>query len=222
MKNRWIFLGIFVGVMVFNTILFAVVWVFRQRASTVQQLRVEETKQPADRALARRHVRAAFSLKESRQFADAISAFQNAIQADPDFSDGYHGLAQTQREAGDAAAAVANHDRAIQLDPERFDLYWERGVTHMRLKNYDAAIADFNTCLTKNSAFANAHLGLGQSYQHKGEFQKALEHHNESIAMKPDSAWFYRERGNTYRSMGDRQLADADFARARELEQSRR
>jgi tetratricopeptide (TPR) repeat protein len=218
MKNRWIFLCIFAGVLVFNAILFGVVWLFRHRAAPAQPSRMEQTNPPANRALAQRHVRAAFGLKESRQFAEAIDAFQNAIRADPEFSDGYHGLAQTQREAGDSAAAIANHDRAIQLEPERFDLYWERGVTHMRLKNYDAAIADFTACLSNNGAFANAQLGLGESYRHKGEFNKALEHHNKSIAMKPDSAWFYRERGNTYRSMGNQPLADADFAKARELE----
>lgn len=221
MKKHWIFLGIVAGVLIFNILLLVAIWALRHRHSAAPPP-IGSTSPPKDRALAQGHVAEGFSLKEERRFPSALAAFQNAIQADPNFSDSYHGLAQTQREAGEPQAAVANHDRAIQLDPERHDLYWERGVTHMRLKNYDTAIADFEMCLAKKSAFANAHLGLAQSYQNKGEFQKALEHHDKAIAMKPDSAWFHRERGNTYRAMGDQQLADADFAKSRELEQNRK
>ena len=36
--------------------------------------------------------------------------------------------------------------------------------------------------------------------------------------MNPRSAWFHRERGNTYRKMGDKERAEADLARAKELE----
>jgi len=146
--------------------------------------------------------------------------FEAAIREDPDYSDSYHGLAQVQREAGDSAAALTHHDRAIQLDPERFDLYWERGVTYLQLKNHDAAITDFEACLERNSRFGNAHLGLGEAYRSKGDFQTALMHHDTAIALKPDSDWFYRERGNTYQKMGDQQRADADFAKARELQQN--
>jgi len=46
-------------------------------------------------------------------------------------------------------------------------------------------------------------------------------HHDKAIALKPDSDWFHRERGNSYQKMGDQQRADADFAKARELQQNR-
>ena len=40
------------------------------------------------------------------------------------------------------------------------------------------------------------------------------------VTIKDLGDWFYRERGNTYQKMGDQQRADADFAKARELQQN--
>jgi tetratricopeptide (TPR) repeat protein len=161
-------------------------------------------------------------LHKHRQYSNAIVAFEACIREYPKHSDGYHGLAQAQREAGDPAAALLNHDRAIQLDPDRHDLYWERGVTYARMKNHDGAITNFEACLERNSRFANAHLGLAEAYRTKGDFKTALLHNDKAIALKPGSAWFFRERGNTHRSMGNQELAEADFAKARELEQNGR
>ena len=157
-------------------------------------------------------------LHQQRQYSNAIATFQLCIREYPRYSDGYHGLAQAQREAGDPATALENHNRAIQLNPARHDLYWERGVTYLRLKNDDAAITDFEACLARKSEFASAYFGLGEAYRNKGDFQTALIHQNRGLALKPGSSAFYRERGYTYEKMGDKQSAATDFAKARELE----
>ena len=158
-----------------------------------------------------------FAFKHSGDVSNAIKIFGAALRQQPDNSDAFHGLAQSRRDARDLRGAFTNHDRAIELNPERHDLYWERGITYKRMKDFAAAIADFRACLERNNQFANAHLGLAEAYRGQGDFTNALEHHNEAIAMKPDSDWFYRERGNTYREMNSNNLAESDFAKAREL-----
>jgi tetratricopeptide (TPR) repeat protein len=160
-------------------------------------------------------------LHRQRKPAEAIAAFEACVREYPNHSDGYHGLAQAQREAGDPASALANHDRAIRLDPTRHGFYWERGVTQARLKNYEEAITNFVACLERNPRFGNAQLGLAEAYRNLGDFQTALAHHEKAIDLNPQSAWFHRERGNTYQRMGDRPNADADFAKARELERNK-
>ena len=158
-----------------------------------------------------------YIFKHNGDASNAIKIFEAALRQQPNHSDAFHGLAQARRDAGDLRGALTNHNRAIELDAERHDLYWERGLTYMRMNNIAAAIADFQACLERNNQFANAHLGLAEAYRAKGDFTNALEHHNEAIAMKPDSDWFYRERGNTYRKMNSNTLAEADFAKAHEL-----
>ena len=123
---------------------------------------------------------------------------------------------------GKPAEALAAHNRAIELEPQRHALYWERGVTYQQLKDYDAAIKDFEACLERNRRFANAHLGLGECYRLKGDLQKSLSELNQAIDLKPDSDWFHRERGNTYRAMGEQEKAEADFAKMRELQENKK
>ena len=159
----------------------------------------------------------AYELKRSGFYREAIPAFETAIRQYPNHSDSYHGLAQAQRESGKPTAALPNHDRAIQLDPGRYDLYWERGLTYMRMKNYDDAIADFEAALKRNNRFANAEMSLGEAYRGKRDFKMALLHHDNAIALEPETAWFYHERGNTYQKMGDSKRAEMDYAKAIEL-----
>lgn len=158
-------------------------------------------------------------LHKERRVAEAIATFETCLRFYPDYSDGHHGLAQALRNAGDSVRALASHDRAIEIAPERHDLYWERGVTWLDMKQYDAAITNFEACLERRIYFANGHLGLGMAWRGKGDYVEALLHHDEAIRLNPRSAWFYNERARTHQKKGDRESAEADFAKAREIEQ---
>ena len=158
-------------------------------------------------------------LHKERRIAEAISTFETCLRFYPDYSDAHHGLAQALRNSGDSARALASHNRAIEIDPERYDLYWERGITWLETKQYDAAITNFEASLERKIDFANGHLGLGMAWRGKGDYVEALLHHDESIRLNPRSAWFYNERARTHQQKGDTKNAEADFAKAREIEQ---
>jgi tetratricopeptide (TPR) repeat protein len=222
MKSRYVILSVMAWLLALGALYFGGNWFLRRSGGPPPNQPAEIAVQTGQQAAAKAASAEGFAFKRSGQHAKAIAAFEAAIREDPNHSDAYHGLAQVQRDAGDPSTALVHHDRAVQLDPGRFDLYWERGVTCLRLKDYDAAITNFVACLERNGRFGNAHLGLGEAYRAKGEFEKALAHHDQAIALKPDSDWFYRERGNTYNRMGERQLAEADFAKARELQQNKK
>ena len=222
MKTRNVVVSVVAGLAGMSVLILGAFWLLRRPSQPASNPPLDTASRSEQREAARAAGADGFAFKRSGQNTQAISAFQAAIREDPEYSDAYHGLAQVERDTGDPAGALVHHDRAIQLDPGRYDLYWERGVTHLRLKNYDAAISDFEACLERNSRFGNAHLGLGEAFRAKSDFQMALTHHDKAIALNPDSDWFYRERGNTYQKMGDQQRADADFAKARELQQNTR
>jgi len=222
MKTRYVILSVVAWLVAVSALVLGGRWLLRRDAELPPNPPAAVTIETGRREAAKAASAEGFAFKRSGQHAKAIAAFEAAIREDPNHSDAYHGLAQVQRDAGDPSTALVHHDRAIQLDPGRFDLYWERGVTCLRLKDYDAAVTNFVACLERNDRFGNAHLGLGEAYRAKGEFEKALAHHDQAIALKPDSDWFYRERGNTYRRMGEQQLAETDFAKARELQQNKK
>jgi tetratricopeptide (TPR) repeat protein len=219
MKTRHIIIALVVVVFCINAFIIGWLWLHRGGETSAPPQAEAVADEPQQRLPPKAYTAEGFAfLHRERRYADATTAFEACIRAYPDHSDGYHGLAQAQREAGDPSKALVNHDRAIQLDPERPELYWERGVTYARMKHVDGAITIFEACLERNSRFANAHVGLGEAYRTKGDFKSALIHHDEAISLNPRSAWFHRERGNTYRNMGEQELANADFAKSRELE----
>jgi len=160
-------------------------------------------------------------LHKQRRVAEAISIFETCLRFYPDYSDAHHGLAQALRNSGDSVRALASHNRAIELDPDRHGLYWERGITWLQMNNYDGAITNFEACLERNIDFANAHLGLGMAWRGKGDYVEALLHHDEAVRLNPRSSWFYNERARTHQKKGDARSAEADFAKAREIDQSR-
>ena len=219
MKARGILILLLGGFLLLDVLLLGGYWLLSRRATVPAPSSALPA--PKQDSVARALVTEGFDFKRQGKFAEAAASFEAAIRAEPGYSDSYHGLAQTQREMGHPAEALANHDRAIELDPKRHSLYWERGVTHQRLRDYDAAIQDFEACLERNPQFANAHLGLGECYRAKSDLQKSLRELDQAIALKPDSDWFYRERGNTYQKMGEQDRAAADFAKMRELQQNK-
>ena len=216
--NRRIIILVFAGFIALDAIVLGLYWYLRPQPP---ELLLPVAVAPPDPTPATNHVAEGFAFKRQRQYAEAVAAFEMAIRERPDHSDAYHGLAQVQRDMDNPAAAMRNHDRAIELDPGRHELYWERGVTCQRLKDYGAAISNFKACLERKPSFANAHLGLGEVYRELGELANSLNHLDQAIALKPDSDWFYRERGNTHQKMGNQELANADFARMRELQQNK-
>ena len=152
--------------------------------------------------------------------AGARTLFEACLQEHPGYADAYHGLAVAQRETGDTANSLTNHDRAIELSPDRADYYWWQAETFQRLNDHDAAIRILERGLEATDARlirpGRLQVALARSYRAQGNLQKALEYNEEALALNPESKWYYRERGYTYRALGDRERAEADFARGRE------
>lgn len=153
----------------------------------------------------------------------AKAVFEACLREHPEYADAWHGLAVAQRDAGDdLAVSLRNHDRAIELAPERADYYWWQGETYKRLNNHDASIKTLERGLnagnTRHIRAGQLQVSLAQSYRAKNDLRKALELNDEAITLGPGNKWYYRERGYTYRALGDRERAEADFSRGSEIE----
>ena len=89
--------------------------------------------------------------------------------------------------------------------------------SHRLEGNYDQAIEEFTAIIKRYpgvSAVAPDYNRRGQSYQGKGDFDRAMADFDEAIHLKPDFAEAYFNRCDTLRRMGniDRALADCEQA----------
>jgi tetratricopeptide (TPR) repeat protein len=98
---------------------------------------------------------------------------------------------------------------------------YNEGVKLMRDKHYAAAQEKFEQALALNEALAEAHNNLAFSLRLQGthNFERALQHYNRALELKPNLARAYMYRGVLFTQMGDLDRARADHAKLLALDQ---
>jgi tetratricopeptide (TPR) repeat protein len=104
---------------------------------------------------------------------------------------------------------------------ERAVSVYNVGVTLLRDKHYAAAQEQFEQALALDEALAEAHNNLAFSLRMQGKhhFERALQHYNRALELKPDLAQAYMYRGVLFTSMGDYASARIDYAKLLALDQ---
>ena len=104
---------------------------------------------------------------------------------------------------------------------ERAVRAYNEGVTLMRDKHYAAAHHEFEQALALDETLAEAHNNLAFSLRMQGthHFERALQHYNRALELKPDLAQAYMYRGVLFTSMGDYTSARTDHAKLLALDQ---
>ena len=98
---------------------------------------------------------------------------------------------------------------------ERAVSAYNEGVTLLRDKHYAAAQEKFEQALALDEGIAEAHNNLAFSLRMQGahHFERALQHYNRALELKPDLARAYMYRGVLFTHMGDLSRARADHAK---------
>ena len=79
---------------------------------------------------------------------------------------------------------------------------------------YDSAIYQYNVAIIKNYQNSDSYFYRGQSYEKKGELQKALEDYNTAIVLNSSDGTYYSQRGNVKFTMGNKEEACEDWNEA--------
>jgi tetratricopeptide (TPR) repeat protein len=89
----------------------------------------------------------------------------------------------------------------------------------MLAKKFPEAQARFEEAIKENPRFVEAHNNLGYTLRKQGaaNYQKALEHYDTAIEVKPKLAEAYMYRGVVYIEMGRKRDAEADLAALQKL-----
>jgi Flp pilus assembly protein TadD len=95
---------------------------------------------------------------------------------------------------------------------------FELGVTYLDKKDLDNALVAFSQALRLDPEFAPARNGRAVVMALQGDIHRALIECCEAIRLDPQDPEFYRTRAYIYERMGNDAEAEADFAKAEELE----
>lgn len=86
-------------------------------------------------------------LWEGRKSEKALSAYDTAIQLQPDYAAVYNNRGNIKSGLGSHDAALDDYDEAIRLNPNFINAYINRGVVKLGLKDIDEARSNLRTAL---------------------------------------------------------------------------
>jgi tetratricopeptide (TPR) repeat protein len=85
---------------------------------------------------------------EARQYDLAISAYNKAIELDPQNIQAHNGRGNAYLEKGQLDDAIADFDKTITLNPKDTKPYFDRGKAYERKKLYKEAIENYRLLIT--------------------------------------------------------------------------
>ena len=94
----------------------------------------------------------------------------------------------------------------------------QRAGAHAGKYDYDRAIKDYNHAIKLRPEFWIAFDGRGLAHANRLNFELAIKDYDQAIKLKPDAASAYYHRGLAKFGLCDLDGADADIAKAREID----
>jgi tetratricopeptide (TPR) repeat protein/CHAT domain-containing protein len=153
-----------------------------------------------------------------KQYEEALTAFDRAIELDPGVSDFYYSRGSVYADLGMNQEALADFNHSIQLDPNRAATYNDRGVIFRELRRYVEALTDFDQAISLDKNYAKAYNNRGLAYGVLGKYEEALKDLTRVIDIDKDVSFVYFSRGLTYGHLERFDEALNDFDRAIELD----
>ena len=141
----------------------------------------------------------------------AMTAYQQAVQLEPNFAEAYGGLGVIYWRTGNLDAAILHCQKAIKIAPENIEfhqnlvrIYWQKGM-------YDAATVGYRIILDLKPEDAHALHHLGLILLSKNEYYEAVSCFQEVLQINPDNALTHGALGVAYYKLGEENLAIHEF-----------
>ncbi|MBW4562693.1 MAG: tetratricopeptide repeat protein [Mojavia pulchra JT2-VF2] len=155
------------------------------------------------------------SYHKQKQYQTATTYYNQALELNPYFVDGYFWRGLSFYENQDYQLAIQDFDTVILMKPDEYKAYNNRGLTLYALNDKQKAIEDFKysiSILKKSSALTYYYSGITRDAL--GEIQEAIKDYTESIKLNPHFYIFYLERGTSRSNLGDTQGGIDDYSEA--------
>ena len=153
----------------------------------------------------------------SKDFAEAMRLFTEAIELDPQYLDAYIYRATFYGLTGQYVNALSDHNKAVKIAPDNWVVYNNRAVTYDMMGELDLAVRDYDKAIDLRPDHPGLYNSRGVAYGHKGDYNRAIADCTRAIELKADLAEAYNNRGIACANKGDYDRAIADYTRAIEL-----
>jgi len=159
----------------------------------------------------------AMDLMKKNQFAEAVTAWRQALELDPDDGKAHFNLASALSETGDLGAAAAEYTRAGALTPNEAGVFANLALVQVQTGRLDDAILSYRKALALNPAYPSVEADLGTVLAQNGKTAEGLEHLRKAVAMDPSSADAHNKLAAVLAKEGQTDDALAQLQKAVEL-----
>lgn len=95
-------------------------------------------------------------LKETAKLQAAKTAYETALQIDPNFAIGYYNLGMTLKALGQMQDAIAAYQKAISLNPDYAEAYQNLGVVLLKIGYVDESLSAFKKAIALHERYQPA------------------------------------------------------------------
>lgn len=129
-------------------------------------------------------------------------------------------LSVCQYELGNYEAALSSIDQALNMDSTDVSYKTRRANILYEMGDVKSAIAEWDKVLRERPEYGFGYYRRGWYKELAGDLDGAVEDLSMSIVLNPDDSYPYASRGDIYMKQGKKELAEMDFKKVIEIENS--
>lgn len=159
----------------------------------------------------------ASSAKDSGDYDQALSLFQQILAENPTITSAYIGIGDIYVIKQDYEKAEPAYARAARLEPRNFDAQYGHGLALQMLDRLLDAIRAYHRALTINPNSFNANLNIATTYLQMNEPHSAIAFAEKAVEADPQSGAARVNLGAAYERVGRNSEAVSQYEAAIEL-----
>jgi tetratricopeptide (TPR) repeat protein len=152
------------------------------------------------------------------QLDKAISAFERAIQINPNSHYAYYGKGLTLFLQYKNQQAVDAFKQATKLAPNFSPAWRYLSETLWDLNQYPQALNAYDQAIKISPEYFVLYVGRGRVLYKLKRYQEAISSYNQALKLNPNDSLTYKNRGNAHSGLKDYQRAIADYNQALKLD----
>jgi tetratricopeptide (TPR) repeat protein len=148
---------------------------------------------------------------KSREFGQAISAYQTALNGRPTWHEIEYKLGKAQMSAGRDDDAMATLTALIKAGFKGGSAFYDLGLLHERGGKLEEAISAYRLSIIHEPSNVNAHRRLAEIFTWRGSFSEAADQYRELIHLRGDNPLYHLNLGRVYDQMKDLKNAVSEY-----------
>lgn len=135
----------------------------------------------------------------ANRWHDRLRVFRKAVEAAPDWAEGYYIIGVIQaNEGGYQANAAEAFQSAVRLRPDWVKAWLALGQAHSDLEEWEPAVHAYKQAVALDAANAEAYLGLGTAYHNTAQWPEALAAYRAAQERSPNLPEIAYHLGEVY------------------------